>query len=55
MGETNVQVVKRMLSVACPNCQSPAGKWCTRPTSTTRVVIAWFHLAREAAAREQGR
>jgi hypothetical protein len=42
------------LDITCPNCNAPAGHSCTRPTETGRVVVGWFHSAREDAA-EQGK
>lgn len=41
------------IDVACPNCQSRAGKPCTAPDGLGRHDVKRFHYARQDAARSQ--
>lgn len=36
----------------CPDCNAQVGASCTRPTSTGRSPVEWFHISREALANE---
>ena len=40
------------LTVACTNCHAQPGQPCTQPTDAGRRPVPWFHLAREADAKE---
>ncbi|WNN94124.1 hypothetical protein SEA_FREGLEY_99 [Microbacterium phage Fregley] len=37
---------KPTIDIACPVCQSPAGKRCTAPTITSRKEVSWLHAGR---------
>lgn len=43
------------LTVSCPNCQAAPGQPCTQPTDMGRKAVTWFHIAREDAARTEGK
>lgn len=46
------------LSVACPVCKQPEGRWCWAPSLSSRTHFERRHVAREvrvdAAQREEG-
>jgi hypothetical protein len=44
-----MDTAKVIAAVPCPACHVPAGQPCTRPTDTTRLTVAYVHLARKAA------
>ncbi|WNT44308.1 hypothetical protein SEA_CANDC_97 [Microbacterium phage CandC] len=37
---------KPTIDIACPVCQSAAGKRCTAPTITSRKEVSWLHAGR---------
>ena len=51
MSQTEMATSDEIRSVACPNCQAPAGEPCTTPTNAGRRDVSWHHDARFDAYR----
>ena len=45
-------MTSRVLGIHCPTCNAHPGDPCTRPTSTGRRNVTWFHDSRQIEARE---